>query len=230
MCCYYRDREPRSHWVYSVPEPSKVVDSEVSSQQQPQDSLQQQGSDTPLPAEPQQLVTTTQPVENSQLAPAEPVQLDASAPQHSEHHQDSLQSDVQLPHEPPLPPLPQQQVQQQHVALEQPPAVEFGPYFSTQPVRVYTGHTEDILDVSWSAAGFILTASLDKCVRLWHVSQPDCLREFWHTDFVTSVQFHPLDAQRFVSGAMWDQLLHTLRTLISLNAEYPSGLALAAAP
>jgi hypothetical protein len=50
------------------------------------------------------------------------------------------------------------------------------------------------------AGGFILSASLDKSVRLWHLSQPGCLRQFWHTDFVTSVQFHPLDAQRFVSG------------------------------
>jgi hypothetical protein len=29
--------------------------------------------------------------------------------------------------------------------------VEFGPYFSQQPVRQYVGHTEDILDMSWSA-------------------------------------------------------------------------------
>ncbi|KAF6258796.1 WD40-repeat-containing domain protein [Scenedesmus sp. NREL 46B-D3] len=81
-------------------------------------------------------------------------------------------------------------------------SVEFGPYFSQHPVRQYVGHTEDILDISWSAGGFLLSASLDKSVRLWHLSQPGCLRQFWHTDFVTSVQFHPLDAQRFVSGSI----------------------------
>lgn len=54
--------------------------------------------------------------------------------------------------------------------------------------------------VACCAGGFLLSASLDKNVRLWHLSQPGCLRVFWHTDFVTSVQFHPLDAQRFVSG------------------------------
>ena len=75
-----------------------------------------------------------------------------------------------------------------------------GPYFLTQPVREYHGHTEDILDVSWSAAGFLLSASVDNSVRLWHLSQPDCLRTFWHNDFVTCVQFHPRDAQRFVTG------------------------------
>lgn len=54
--------------------------------------------------------------------------------------------------------------------------------------------------VACCAGSFLLSASLDKNVRLWHLSQPGCLRVFWHTDFVTSVQFHPLDAQRFVSG------------------------------
>eukprot|EP00775_Hariotina_reticulata_P008700 gene8700-8881_t len=64
------------------------------------------------------------------------------------------------------------------------------------------GHGEDIVDLSWSAGGFLLTASLDKSVRLWHISQPGCLRKYWHTDIVTGVQFHPVDAQRFVSGCI----------------------------
>ncbi|WIA18171.1 hypothetical protein OEZ85_009646 [Tetradesmus obliquus] len=97
---------------------------------------------------------------------------------------------------------PQQQQQQQQQERAQPPVVEFGPYFSQHPVRQYVGHAEDILDISWSAGSFLLSASLDKNVRLWHLSQPGCLRVFWHTDFVTSVQFHPLDAQRFVSGSI----------------------------
>jgi hypothetical protein len=54
--------------------------------------------------------------------------------------------------------------------------------------------------VSWSCAGFLLSASVDKTVKLWHLSQPGPLRSFGHPDFVTSVQFHPQDAQRFVSG------------------------------
>jgi WD40 repeat protein len=95
----------------------------------------------------------------------------------------------------------QQQQQQQQQQAVQPPVVEFGPYYSRTPVRQYHGHTEDILDLGWSSSGsFVLSASLDKTVRLWHLSQPDCLRTFEHSDFVTSVQFHPTDAQRFVSG------------------------------
>jgi hypothetical protein len=39
-------------------------------------------------------------------------------------------------------------------------------------------------------------------VRLWHLSAPECLRVFWHTDFVTSVQFHPVSAQKFVTGSI----------------------------
>lgn len=82
-----------------------------------------------------------------------------------------------------------------------PPVVEFGPYYSRSPVRQYSGHSEDILDLSWSSSGgFLLSASLDKSVRLWALSQPGCLRVFEHSDFVTSVQFHPKDAGRFVSG------------------------------
>jgi hypothetical protein len=96
----------------------------------------------------------------------------------------------------------QQQQPRQHEEPGQPPVIEWGPYFSRTPVRCYLGHTEDVLCLSWSPAGsFLLSGSLDKTVRLWHLSQPGCLREFPHSDFVTSVQFHPTDAQRFVSGA-----------------------------
>jgi WD40 repeat protein len=111
-----------------------------------------------------------------------------------QHSQEQAQPGV-------LSPPPQQQ-QQQQSQPEQPPVIEFGAYYSRTPVRQYCGHGEDILDVSWSpSGGFLLSASLDKSVRLWHLSQPECLRAFEHSDFVTSVQFHPSDAQRFVSGA-----------------------------
>jgi WD40 repeat protein len=78
--------------------------------------------------------------------------------------------------------------------------VEWGPFLSRRPVREYHGHGGDILDLSWSASGFILTASMDCTVRLWHLTQPDCLKSFRHSDFVTCVQAHPTDAHRFVSG------------------------------
>ena len=46
------------------------------------------------------------------------------------------------------------------------------------PHRSYAGHEADVLDVAWSRSQFLLSASMDKTVRLWHISMPDCLRVF----------------------------------------------------
>lgn len=54
--------------------------------------------------------------------------------------------------------------QQQGQVQVQPAAVEFGSYFSQHPVRQYVGHTEDILDISWSAG----TSKLLRCVLVCH--------------------------------------------------------------
>lgn len=74
--------------------------------------------------------------------------------------------------------------------------------FVTVPVREYQGHTEDVLDLVWSKSRFLLSASIDKSVRLWHMTSDECLRVFWHHDFVTSVCWHPTDANRFVTGSI----------------------------
>lgn len=50
--------------------------------------------------------------------------------------------------------------------------------FKTEPHRTYRGHKQDVLDLAWSKSLFLLTASMDKTVRLWHVSMDDCLRVF----------------------------------------------------
>jgi WD40 repeat protein len=63
--------------------------------------------------------------------------------------------------------------------------------------RKFRGHSSDVVDLSWSPTNFLLSASLDKSVRLWHVSKEKCLGKFQHADFVTSVAFHP--TVRFVS-------------------------------
>jgi WD40 repeat protein len=41
-------------------------------------------------------------------------------------------------------------------------------------------------------SNFLLSASMDKTVRLWHVSRPKCLSIYQHSDFVTSIAFHPI--------------------------------------
>lgn len=43
---------------------------------------------------------------------------------------------------------------------------------------------------------------MDKTVRLWHASRPECLCCFQHSDFVTSIQFHPKDDRFFLAGSL----------------------------
>ena len=77
-----------------------------------------------------------------------------------------------------------------------------GHIFMDRPFVTYTGHTSDLLDVSWSKNFFILTSSMDKTVRLWHISRKECLCVFQHIDFVTAIAFHPRNDQYFISGSL----------------------------
>ncbi|XP_025834788.1 WD repeat-containing protein 44 isoform X2 [Agrilus planipennis] len=74
--------------------------------------------------------------------------------------------------------------------------------FVSKPFCTYTGHTSDLLDVSWSKNYFILSSSMDKTVRLWHISRKECLCCFQHIDFVTAIVFHPRDDRYFLSGSL----------------------------
>lgn len=65
--------------------------------------------------------------------------------------------------------------------------------FMPKPFCMYSGHTSDLLDVSWSKNYFVLSSSMDKTVRLWHISRKECLCCFQHIDFVTAICFHPKD-------------------------------------
>ncbi|KAE8374071.1 WD40-repeat-containing domain protein [Aspergillus bertholletiae] len=76
------------------------------------------------------------------------------------------------------------------------------PVFKAKPVQVYEGHGGSVLDLSWSKNNFLLSSSMDKTVRLWHVSRPECLCIFQHSDFVTSIQFHPRDDRFFLAGSL----------------------------
>jgi WD repeat-containing protein 44 len=46
---------------------------------------------------------------------------------------------------------------------------------------------------------FILSSSMDKTVRLWHISRRECLCCFQHIDFVTAIAFHPRVSDIFVN-------------------------------
>ncbi|KAJ1652451.1 WD repeat-containing protein 44 [Dispira simplex] len=74
--------------------------------------------------------------------------------------------------------------------------------FEPKPYREYVGHTRDVLDLAWSKNDFLLSSSMDKTVRLWHISRNECLCCFHHIDFVTSIDFHPRDDRFFLSGSL----------------------------
>ncbi|XP_036420626.1 WD repeat-containing protein 44 [Colossoma macropomum] len=74
--------------------------------------------------------------------------------------------------------------------------------FRQVPFCKYKSHTADLLDLSWSKNYFLLSSSMDKTVRLWHISRRECLCCFQHVDFVTAIAFHPRDDRYFLSGSL----------------------------
>lgn len=80
------------------------------------------------------------------------------------------------------------------------------PVFMSDPIQEYLGHTGDILDLDWSKNNFLLSSSMDKTVRLWHVTRKECLCCFQHSDFVTSIAFHPRDDRFFLAGSLDSKL------------------------
>ena len=81
---------------------------------------------------------------------------------------------------------------------------------SSKPIRRYNDHTTHVIDLSWSRTNFLLSASLDGFVRLYHYSKSECLHSFQHSASVASVAFHPKEDRFFISGGvdkklrMWD--------------------------
>ncbi|XP_038982809.1 WD repeat-containing protein 44-like isoform X2 [Phoenix dactylifera] len=71
-----------------------------------------------------------------------------------------------------------------------------------KPVCSFRGHRSDVLDLSWSKSQYLLSSSMDKTVRLWHMSSYSCLKTFSHSDYVTCIQFNPVDDRYFISGSL----------------------------
>ncbi|XP_021894694.1 WD repeat-containing protein 44 isoform X1 [Carica papaya] len=80
------------------------------------------------------------------------------------------------------------------------PETVFG--LSEKPVCSFQGHLDDVLDLSWSKSQHLLSSSMDKTVRLWHLSSKTCLKIFSHSDYVTCIQFNPVDDRYFISGSL----------------------------
>ena len=74
--------------------------------------------------------------------------------------------------------------------------------FKNKPIKEFAGHEATILDLTWSKNNFLLSSSMDKTVRLWHLSRNECLCTFKHNDFVPSIAFHPKDDRFFLAGSL----------------------------
>ncbi|KAL9277006.1 hypothetical protein ACSQ67_025426 [Phaseolus vulgaris] len=73
---------------------------------------------------------------------------------------------------------------------------------SERPYCSFTGHLDEVLDLSWSKSQVLLSSSMDKTVRLWDLETKSCLKFFAHNDYVTCVQFNPVDEDYFISGSL----------------------------
>ncbi|XP_071692447.1 uncharacterized protein [Rutidosis leptorrhynchoides] len=71
-----------------------------------------------------------------------------------------------------------------------------------RPVHEFHGHFGEILSLSWSKKGYLLSSSVDKTVRMWKVGHCKCLKVFTHNNYVTCVEFNPVDDNYFISGSI----------------------------
>ncbi|XP_022139460.1 WD repeat-containing protein 44 isoform X2 [Momordica charantia] len=93
--------------------------------------------------------------------------------------------------------LSRKSVSLEHIMV---PETVFG--LSEKPICSFQGHLNDVLDLSWSKSQHLLSSSMDKTVRLWQLSSKSCLHIFSHSDFVTCIQFNPIDDRYFISGSL----------------------------
>ncbi|KAJ6703404.1 TRANSDUCIN/WD40 REPEAT-LIKE SUPERFAMILY PROTEIN [Salix viminalis] len=71
-----------------------------------------------------------------------------------------------------------------------------------KPLHEFQGHSGEVLDLSWSKKRFLVSSSVDQTARLWQVGCDRCLRVFSHNNYVTSVDFNPVDENYFISGSI----------------------------
>nr|XP_043630651.1 WD repeat-containing protein 44-like [Erigeron canadensis] len=104
-----------------------------------------------------------------------------------------------------------------------------------KPVHEFHGHGGEILSLSWSKKGYLLSSSVDKTVRLWQIGHHECIKVFTHNNYVTSVEFNPVDENYFISGSIdgkvriWEvsgcQVIEWIdnREIVTAVSYYPNG-------
>ncbi|PIM97951.1 G-protein beta subunit [Handroanthus impetiginosus] len=73
---------------------------------------------------------------------------------------------------------------------------------SEKPLHEFHGHEGEVLALSWSKNGHLLSSSVDKTARLWRVGHDLCLGVYPHNNYVTCVEFNPVDDNHFISGSI----------------------------
>ncbi|KAL9859446.1 putative transcription factor WD40-like family [Arabidopsis thaliana] len=96
--------------------------------------------------------------------------------------------------------LRQQEPINQQAALVLFPQKAF--HIEETPFQELYGHTGDVLDLAWSDSNLLLSASKDKTVRLWRTGCDQCLHVFHHNNYVTCVEFNPVNNNNFASGSI----------------------------
>lgn len=76
------------------------------------------------------------------------------------------------------------------------------PVFHNKPVRIFQAHSKAIMALDWSKNNFLISGSVDKTIKIWHVDKPSSLSTFESLDIVTSLKFYPTDDRFFVSGSL----------------------------
>ncbi|OIS99521.1 PREDICTED: WD repeat-containing protein 44-like [Nicotiana attenuata] len=71
-----------------------------------------------------------------------------------------------------------------------------------KPLHEFHGHKGEVLALSWSKNGYLLSSSVDKTARLWQVGHDQCLGVYSHNNYVTCVEFNPADDNFFISGSI----------------------------
>ena len=85
--------------------------------------------------------------------------------------------------------------------------LEYFNFISETPYKTLEYHKADIIDLSWSPffPNLLLSASLDHYVCLWDIYLEDkkcMIKDYEHSDIVTSVCFSPLFKNVFMSGCL----------------------------